>query len=221
MPRSRKRLLIVPLASLLAVAAGVYWQARTAREAEFRGLVERNGLELANGIRAYNDGDYEDAKRILVPLAEAGNGRARNFVGLMHDYGYGFPKDEKTACDWYEKAGQVGDFDELFNIATCCSVGIGRDQDVDRAIVIFSDLTKVGGEIAQDAKVKLAYAYETKGDMDNYFRWMESAAEDGDKLAQYHLVVAGRREKAPDFGLLDFACIELGARLGVRSNHCD
>ena len=221
MPRPSVRLLIVPLAILGAVAAGVAWQAHMARQAEFQGLVERNGPELAAGIRAYNDEDYEDAKRILLPLAENGNGRAMNFVGLMYSGGRGVPRDRKTACDWYERSGQAGDLDGRYNLATCYSIGSGRPHDIRHAITLFSDLAQTDQDVAVSAKVKLAFAYFNLNDDANYARWVESAAADGNKTAQALLIADGHRDKAPDFSLLDLVCIKYAIAFNKPIGYCD
>ena len=46
---------------------------------------------------AYDNGQFEEARRIWVPLAEAGDPEAQFRLGLLFDLGQGVPKDLATA----------------------------------------------------------------------------------------------------------------------------
>ena len=58
------------------------------------------------GVAAYDRGDYETALREFRPLAEQGNARAQNRLGLMYDWGSGVPRDRAEAAKWYRKAAE-------------------------------------------------------------------------------------------------------------------
>lgn len=59
---------------------------------------------FATAVRAYADGDYQTALRILHPLAEQGHPQAQFRLGMMFDNGLGLPEDPAQAEYWYNKA---------------------------------------------------------------------------------------------------------------------
>ncbi|WP_135079241.1 sel1 repeat family protein [Terasakiella sp. SH-1] len=59
---------------------------------------------VEDGYKAYDVGDYETAKSIMLLLAEQGNPKAMNAMGNFYSEGKAFPENAKIACDWYEKA---------------------------------------------------------------------------------------------------------------------
>ncbi len=107
---------------------------------------------VEDGFAAHDAGDYEKAKSILLPLAEAGDPRAMNRIGLMHDFGKGFPKAPATACDWYEKAAELNYRNSQSNLGVCFDEGIGRPRDAEKAIYW---LTKAAEQNYTDAQVVL------------------------------------------------------------------
>jgi uncharacterized protein len=63
---------------------------------------------LSKGLAAYEQQQYEEALKLLLPIAEAGNPEAQFRVGGIYDGGYGVQQDEETACTWYKKAAAQG-----------------------------------------------------------------------------------------------------------------
>jgi len=55
---------------------------------------------LEDGRAAYGRGDYANAMRILLPLAENGNANAQYDLGLMYDNGRGVAQDYPLAAKW-------------------------------------------------------------------------------------------------------------------------
>ena len=70
---------------------------------------EREELKLDEGIEALKNGDYKTALIMLRPLAEQGNHNAQYNLGVMHDNGWGVPKDDTEAVKWYREAAEQGD----------------------------------------------------------------------------------------------------------------
>ena len=58
---------------------------------------------------AYNRGDYVPAIRLFHPLAEAGNSKAKNQIGLMYRKGEGTPQSPARAFMWFSLAAKRGD----------------------------------------------------------------------------------------------------------------
>ena len=51
---------------------------------------------------------YEEAARLLLPLAQQGHLDAQYSVGYMYHYGYGLPRNEKEATRWITTAAARG-----------------------------------------------------------------------------------------------------------------
>jgi TPR repeat protein len=62
-----------------------------------------------DGMVAYNRGDYVPAIRLFRPLAEAGNPRAQNQIGLMYRRGEGTAQSPAHAFMWFSLAAKRGD----------------------------------------------------------------------------------------------------------------
>jgi len=62
-----------------------------------------------DGMVAYNRGDYVPAIRLFRPLAEAGNSKAKNQIGLMYRKGEGAPRSAARAFMWFSLAAKRGD----------------------------------------------------------------------------------------------------------------
>ena len=60
-------------------------------------------------MAAYNRGDYVPAIRLFRPLAEQGNAKAQNVLGVMFRKGEGVPKNPARAHMWFSFAAARGD----------------------------------------------------------------------------------------------------------------
>src|SRR5436190_20954540 len=58
---------------------------------------------------AYNRGDYMPAMKLFRPLAQAGNAKAQNIVGVMYHKGEGVARSSARAFMWFSLAAQRGD----------------------------------------------------------------------------------------------------------------
>ena len=64
--------------------------------------------DLKAGWEAYERGDYEAALKELRPLAQEGDPAAQTNLGMMYDFGFGVPQDDKEAVRWYRLAAAAG-----------------------------------------------------------------------------------------------------------------
>jgi len=62
-----------------------------------------------DGMAAYNRGDYVPAVRVFRALAEQGNAKAQNVLGVMFRKGEGVPKNPARAHMWLSFAAKRGD----------------------------------------------------------------------------------------------------------------
>ncbi|MEA2885975.1 MAG: hypothetical protein QOD11_335 [Bradyrhizobium sp.] len=60
-------------------------------------------------MAAYNRGDYVPAIRVFRTLAEQGNAKAQNVLGVMFRKGEGVPKNPVRAHMWFGVAAARGD----------------------------------------------------------------------------------------------------------------
>ena len=68
------------------------------------GLTAPAWAGLDEGVAAYDRGDYAAALREFRPLAEQGNAKAQNNLGLMYVGGLGVPQDYVQAHMWLDLA---------------------------------------------------------------------------------------------------------------------
>src|ERR1700674_2434722 len=62
-----------------------------------------------DGMAAYNRGDYVPAIRLFRPLAEQGNAKAQNVLGVMYRKGEGVARNSVRAFLWFSRAAARGD----------------------------------------------------------------------------------------------------------------
>src|ERR1700710_2690984 len=62
-----------------------------------------------DGMAAYNRGDYAPAIRVFRSLAEQGNAKAQNVLGVMFRKGEGVPKNPVRAHMWFSFAAKRGE----------------------------------------------------------------------------------------------------------------
>jgi len=62
-----------------------------------------------DGMVAYNRGDYVPAMKLFRPLAQAGNPKALNVLGVMYRKGEGVGRSSARAFMWFSLAARRGD----------------------------------------------------------------------------------------------------------------
>jgi TPR repeat protein len=62
--------------------------------------------DLEDGIAAYEVGNYQNAYRLLKPLAERGNASAQAVIGWMYRAGKGVPEDDTKAVHWWRTSAR-------------------------------------------------------------------------------------------------------------------
>jgi TPR repeat protein len=62
-----------------------------------------------DGMVAYNRGDYLPAVKLFRPLAQAGNAKAQNVLGVMYRKGEGVARSSGKAFMWFSLAARKGD----------------------------------------------------------------------------------------------------------------
>ncbi|MDX9859274.1 MAG: hypothetical protein RBS99_00010 [Rhodospirillales bacterium] len=111
------------------------------------------------GISYYNSRQYEKALSLFSKLGDQGNSKAQYYLGLMHENGYGLPKDFAKAADWYRKSASQGYAPAQECLGDLYLVGKGLPQDnnmaakwyrkaaeqgIHRAKVIYKEIKLIG-----------------------------------------------------------------------------
>jgi uncharacterized protein len=108
--------------------------------------------DFQKGADAYQSGDYLTALREWKPLAEQGNVRAQNKLGVMYRRGIGVPLNYKTAIKWYKLAAEQGYAIAQSKLGTMYAEGRGVPQNDKTAVKWYRLAAEQGW---RDAQVKL------------------------------------------------------------------
>lgn len=65
-------------------------------------------LNLIDGLKEFDNGNYVRAFAILMPIAESGEAEAQCLIANMYQGGYGVEKNILIATQWYEKSANQG-----------------------------------------------------------------------------------------------------------------
>lgn len=75
------------------------------------------------GWQAYEQGDFEQAFHLWLPLAEQGHVTTQINVGVMYDYGQGVTQDYVRAAEWYRAAARQGNAIAQYNLGLFLAEG--------------------------------------------------------------------------------------------------
>ncbi len=142
---------------------------------------EATTARLDEAKAAYDHKDYAKVLEIVQPLAEAGKGRAQNYLGLLYAQGLGVKQDYSEARRWYERAAAAGDVSALNNLGYLYVQGLGVKQDYDRARFWFEH----------------AHNAEAMSNLGVFYEQGWGVARDKDKAEYFYmLAAAGGESKA-------------------------
>jgi TPR repeat protein len=158
--------------------------------------------QMAKASEAYDKGDYETTKRLLAPLVEAGHPKAINAIGLMHDYGFRYDKDEMLACELYEKAALKGYASAQWNTSICYAQAGGKNK-FKRKRLYWLELAADNGN--ESAQVRMAANYYDS-DREQFLYWGKKAAAQGNTFAKILLWGKGYGDLVPDLTWTSIAC---------------
>src|SRR5437868_7075967 len=79
--------------------------------------------DIDDGQVAYNAGDYATALKLWQPLAQGGNARAQNNLGVIFENGKGVTQDVATAVKWYRLAAAQGYGGAEYNLGLIYAIG--------------------------------------------------------------------------------------------------
>ena len=83
------------------------------------------GADFESGLAAADRGDFEEAMRQWLPLAEQGYPSAQHNVALLYRNGWGTAQDLGEAIMWYWAAASQGEVGAQFDLAGMYAAGEG------------------------------------------------------------------------------------------------
>ena len=98
---------------------------------------------------AFEQGDYEKAYALWLPLARQGDVEAQNYLGIHYYLGLGVKRDYKEAVKWFETAAKEGFPDAQRNFGDMFQYGRGVPQDYYKAFIWYFAASQQGHEIAK------------------------------------------------------------------------
>lgn len=178
--KDRLRLSCSLLTLIGAIALSMCAPPRVAAEFQSTGFI--------SGWTAYNQGNYREALRIWVPLAEAGDSNAQINLGVMYDYGKGVPRNPELAIKWYGAAAEQNNCVALYNLGAMYAQGRCLTQDVQRAAQLYEKAAEQGLAIAQYKLGMLYFSGDgVSHDPDRARFWLREAAEQDCEEAKQQL----------------------------------
>jgi tetratricopeptide (TPR) repeat protein len=160
---------------------------------------DRSATRLQDAAGAYSRERYQDARRIIAPLAEQlpGSAAIRELHGLTL-YRMGKWKDAIKELDAFQQL--TGSVDQLPVVADCHRA-LGQMAEVERR---WDELRRAGAgvEVLTEARIVLAGAHADRGDVVGGIRILLEGPVDVRKPQEHHLrlwyALAGLYERAGD-----------------------
>lgn len=120
------------------------------------GNIQAAKADLADGISAYDGGDYGIALKEFMAAAEAGDPAAQLALASMYHHGEGVPRDMGRAVAWYRAAAERGDAVAQVNLAQLVRDGHGVPRDMEAALFWVELAARAGNAWAHDARAAFA-----------------------------------------------------------------
>ena len=144
--------------------------------------------DLNNGELAYDNGNYELAYSIWLPLAHTGNSTAQYNLATLYRFGQGIEPSTITAMEWYWRAASQGHVLSQVNLGRLYLSGLGLASNPSKALIWFQLAAEQGspfGEFYLGVQYLQGSGIET--DLDLARGLLLSAANQGVREAAYEL----------------------------------
>jgi uncharacterized protein len=101
------------------------------------------------GWQSYDNGDFKSALRTWLPLAELGDARAQNMLGIMYADGKGVSQDDAAAGKWHRLSAEQGYAPAQLNLGLDYFNGKSVPRDFAAAVKWFRLSAEQGEPFAQ------------------------------------------------------------------------
>lgn len=140
---------------------------------------------MENARNAYFEGDFLTALSIWRPLAEQGDARAQNNLGILYRNGEGLVQDFDQARSWLLRSAAQGHAQAQYSLGVMYDYGYGFAQNYTEALRWYQQAAELGNADAQyNLGVFYAQGRGVKQDLAEAARWYAQAAEQGHANAQ-------------------------------------
>ena len=141
--------------------------------------------DFQKGIEAYKKGDFANAIKEWILLAEDGDEKAQYFLGLIYYKGKGVPQDYKTALKWYTLSAEQGNKVAQYNLGVMYSFGLGVIPDYKTALKWYNLSSEQGNALAQYNLGRLYYLGNgVKENMVYAHMWVNLASLNGFEMVE-------------------------------------
>ena len=152
--------------------------------------------DLATGIAAYEQGDYDTAFKEFKTLAEQGNADGQYKLGVMYSNGDGVPHDAKKAEKWIRNAAEHGSAAAQNHLGVMYHHGEGARvrQDYKEAASWYRKAAEQGNALGQYNLGEM-YSYG-RGVPQHYIlahMWLNLAAAQGNERARKERDIVAER----------------------------
>ncbi|MCZ6720230.1 MAG: tetratricopeptide repeat protein [Alphaproteobacteria bacterium] len=155
---------------------------------------------------AYHKGDYAEAYRLWIPLAEAGDPSAQYNIAVMHHHGLGVERVLSRAVRWYARAAENGNAKAQTVIGDFYVDGYWEGEDYAAAASWYALAAEQGNAEAQ-RKLGILYVQDfgVTPDRAQAVRWLRRSHAQGDEEATTWLRALGEsvEELAEELVFLD------------------
>ena len=114
--------------------------------------------DFAEGLAAFDAGDYRGALDAWRPLAKAGDAEAQVALAGLYRGGLGIPADLAAAARWYRRAAGQGEAVAQLNLGDLYSRGAGVPRDLVQAHLWLSLAAAQGRRWAERRQHEIAAA---------------------------------------------------------------
>ena len=158
--------------------------------------------EMGTGMAAYEAGNYEQAYKLWLPLAQKGDAHAQFNLGLLYRNGRGVEQNDREALIWLSKAAQQGMLDAQYNTGLMYMEGRGVAVSKQEAFQWWELAASKGHAPSQhNLAVLYAYGIATQKDTNKALElWHKAAAQghQGARKALYQAYTEGLFGLQPD-----------------------
>ncbi len=148
-------------------------------------LTTLHAAELEDGFQAFKAGNYEQALRLWLPLAEKDNADAQYNLGILYQKGLGVEKNPKAAFIWYKRAAANGHTDAMYNLGIMYNKGRVIYRSPKDAIKWWKKAAELGNAEAQfNIAVEYFYGRTLGKDVTKALYWWKKSAQQGNKSSK-------------------------------------
>jgi TPR repeat protein len=121
---------------------------RQLAEAESRRKADEERRSVEEARTLVNAKNYTRAAELLQPLADSGNTDAMIYLADLNLYGWGVPRDDVKAREWYEKAASRGQVGANVGLGVLYEHGRGVAKDFTKARELYEQAAALGNSTA-------------------------------------------------------------------------